>query len=536
MKVGQRNRNLEKVRSMDKDHIRETKAVLRRILATNSNLGRALAGQSRAIDKERFGQIARELGFSLDPDQLEVIMYYIDPSHQGTVTVDKISSAIQHPTRLDDSVSRDLESRRSPLSASTHLSESSAGTGLRVERLKAELRRRCVGGKIQEEDFRDAVRSQMPHLGAGEIDRMVDDALSHKETGRKRADNIITDIYKRAAANPLSHETRARPSRDFSASNFTLDSRTQSGKTAALSPSESPALQRDPKSPVLSSEDEPLKYLRVTRARKFDQAGEQRAGGPPQREILLYPEEDRVELSMLRPAALGFPASPQKPLGNYEVQDALLRLSQKTNVRAKSALETFQLFKKNDTGYELLTQTGASRRLRPETEGPGSLLSGERRQGFRLSQEKPRELLRLQFLSQGIQVLDAAGPVQILRTGPVRGPRPAGCFFERPAETAVSVGPRTSRESACGQESATQQLFRESPARATQRHREHARRQVEQGRAAPVRCPNQIQAGSRRACSPFSQSALGLQELRPGPREEVAAVSRAKQNKYLKSR
>ncbi len=251
MKVGQRNRNLEKLRSIEKDHIHETKAILKRILATNKNIGQVFAGHGRLINKEQFGRITRELGFSLNPEQLEVVLYYIDPTHQGTVTIDKINRAIQNPSRLDDTVSQDLASRRSPSSASTNLSVSSAGTGLRVERLKEELKKRCLDGKIQEEDFREVVRSQMPYLETTDIDRMVDDALSHKESGRKRADNIVTDIYRRAAAKEYSDYLK--PSREYSASNFTINSRIQSGNTHTASQTKDRP-QQEPQSPAQSSE------------------------------------------------------------------------------------------------------------------------------------------------------------------------------------------------------------------------------------------------------------------------------------------
>jgi len=66
---------------------------------------------------------------------------------------------------------------------------------------------------------------------------------------------------------------------------------------------------------------------------------------------VLYPQEDVVEpVALQQPFSQKFSGDPQKQLKSYDVQDTLLRLSQKTNMRAKSALEAFQLFKKNDSG------------------------------------------------------------------------------------------------------------------------------------------------------------------------------------------
>ena len=245
MRVSFKNANLEKLKNIGKDKINETKSILKRIISTNKNLKGIIAHQNRIITRERLGEITQELGYSLNRDQVEVMMYYIDPHHHGHITIDKIDAAVRHPGRLEDTISRDIDGTYTINSNSessrkhntnNNRSECSVGTNDRVKILKDELVNRARNGRIREGEFREVVHRMMPHLQTSDVDMIIEEATlgnAHNKRGVVSADNIVDRLYKKNAQREYGYRILMNRShvREPSSSVFTVNSVIQSGET-----------------------------------------------------------------------------------------------------------------------------------------------------------------------------------------------------------------------------------------------------------------------------------------------------------------
>lgn len=190
-----KNHNLQKLRQIDKEIVRETKRKVREMLEQKKNdpqfLNRLTSDKDcTKLDKNKLGGILGSMGYDFDPTQLDILMFYVDPYHQGAVQPRQVEKAAQKAHQLNDNVTEDLQgnysvsrvsSGTSLRSNNSNLSQRSTATQQRVENLATLLKEKTRNGMIPEEDFKSIVKNQMPHLHQNDIDQLVSEAVSRSQ-------------------------------------------------------------------------------------------------------------------------------------------------------------------------------------------------------------------------------------------------------------------------------------------------------------------------------------------------------------------
>ena len=181
MKTHLKNLNLNRIRNFDKEEVRQTKHLLKKLLSDNLGKSSVLKGLSekRSLAKEDLKGAMQNLGHPLNENQLDIMMYYINPYHAGKISKDNINKAAGNLQRFDDNVTTDMRDGVSVASSqlgSVASFKSTASIKNQIDRVKDQLIQKSTKGVIFEPEFRDIISKEFPLLTPNQLDEIVQDS------------------------------------------------------------------------------------------------------------------------------------------------------------------------------------------------------------------------------------------------------------------------------------------------------------------------------------------------------------------------
>lgn len=196
MKIHLKNLNLNRLRQYDKEAVRETKHILKNLLVQNMGKPSVLANLSekKSLDRPELKNALQQLGHNLTEDQVDIMMYYINPYHGGKITKDNINKAAGHLQRFDDNVTTDLRDGVSVASSrlgSVASYRSAASVNKQVEKVKKELEDKALQGVVSETEFRDVITREFPLLRNDQLDTIVHESAKKPNKPEKIYDEVI---------------------------------------------------------------------------------------------------------------------------------------------------------------------------------------------------------------------------------------------------------------------------------------------------------------------------------------------------------
>ena len=221
-----KNLNLERMRGVDIETIRQTKEQIKLFLESlkrDPSLYSSV-NQNEVLDKTRLYALSSKYGHKLSNQQLDILMYYIKPDNDGQVTSSQLIRAADRPERLEDSVTADLRDGIRSVTGSSVLSNFSdveipaAQLGnqySKMGKLKQEMDKALVNGTIKEDDFRVLIQNNLPFLSRSEVDQIIQDAYSIQRIGfndPKLA--VLNNLYKKSTANQVEIANSVQISKD----------------------------------------------------------------------------------------------------------------------------------------------------------------------------------------------------------------------------------------------------------------------------------------------------------------------------------
>lgn len=196
VKAHLKNLNLNKLKALDKEEVRRTKGFLRAVLQANSTNPELLKNfpKGRSLKVDDLREVLGQLGHRVTDDQLNVMMYYINPYNDGKVSRSNIEQATRHVDRLaSDQVTADL---RDGVSVASSVLGSAPSLRSKVEteqleRVKRNLEGLAVKGKVREEDFRRVISTELDNLPEEQIDFVIEQASKVPNNPSKIFDKFL---------------------------------------------------------------------------------------------------------------------------------------------------------------------------------------------------------------------------------------------------------------------------------------------------------------------------------------------------------
>lgn len=198
--------NLERLRSLDKDEVKKSKNLLKKVLAENAGNFNALKAnaKSKSFSRQELAAALSDLGYKgVTEDQVDVMMYYINPYHQGKVSKANIDRAVGRLEHLGDGVTADLRDgvsvASSQLGSMPSMFESShSGSIDTIKRRLNEIK--SSNGTVLEKDFRLVIAEELPHLQTDTIDQIVSESMKKPNRPHKIFDEVIPGIVMKSVA------------------------------------------------------------------------------------------------------------------------------------------------------------------------------------------------------------------------------------------------------------------------------------------------------------------------------------------------
>lgn len=139
-------------------------------------------------------EVLGQLGHKVTDNQIDVMMFYLNPYHDGKISKSNIEKATRNIDRFEnDRVTADL---RDGVSVASSQLGSLPSVGSRFEidhlaRVKNRLQEIAVNGKVREDDFRKVVCSELDQLPQEQLDLVVQQAFKVTNNPSKIFDSVL---------------------------------------------------------------------------------------------------------------------------------------------------------------------------------------------------------------------------------------------------------------------------------------------------------------------------------------------------------
>ena len=181
---------------MDKEEVRRTKKFLKCVLEANSTNPKILKSfpGGRSLGMQDLREVLGQLGHKVTDNQIDVMMFYLNPYHDGKISKSNIEKATRNIDRFEnDRVTADLRDGVSVVSSQLG-SLPSVGSRFEIDqlaRVKDSLQEIAVNGKVREDDFRKVVCSELDQLPKEQLDLVVQQAFKVTNNPNKIFDSVL---------------------------------------------------------------------------------------------------------------------------------------------------------------------------------------------------------------------------------------------------------------------------------------------------------------------------------------------------------